>query len=116
MEQSNVVYFTPGTEDFSGGSERAMPVTVAAGTYKRGEVLGRLENTYGKLSVANAKPAAIMPFDIVIDADKTVTVYVSGEFNEDKLIIGDQNLENVKTALRDVGIFARKWGVAPDVA
>ena len=45
MEQSNVVYFTPRIEDFSGGSEPAMPVTVAAGTYKRGEVLGRLENT-----------------------------------------------------------------------
>lgn len=45
MEQSNVVYFVPGTDDFSGGSEQFMPVTVAAGTYKRGEVLGRLENT-----------------------------------------------------------------------
>lgn len=101
----------PLSENFSLCDEQAMPVLVAAGTYKRGEVLGRVNNLYGKLSVADAVPAAIMPFDTVIDAEKMTTVYVSGNFNEDKIIIEDgPDINNVKTALRNVGIFVRKWG------
>lgn len=96
-------------ENFSLGGEEAMPVRVAAGDYKRGEILGRVGNVYGKLNIENAVPAAIMPFDLKITAESVKSVYVSGNFNESRLDFGGKDVETVKTALRDGGIFVRKW-------
>lgn len=99
----------PVYENFSVGKEEAMPVRLAAGKYERGEVLGRVGNIYGKLDVENAVPAAIMPFEMECDREVEKAVYVTGNFNQDKLIFGSKDIETVKTALRDVGIFVRKW-------
>lgn len=115
MEPSNQI-FTFKPKNFSSGNERSLPVIIAAGSYKRGEVLGRVGNVYGKLSVENSIPAAIMPFNEVLEGDKQKSVFVAGDFNEDAIIIGAQDIETVKTALRDVGIFVRKWGTTPVVA
>ena len=73
-------------------------------------------NKFGKLSVADSVPAAVMPFDVVLGAETLLAVYVEGDFNEDALVIGAATLVDVKSALRSVGILARKWGPAPNVA
>lgn len=103
----------PGADDLHSGGVRTMPVTVVAGTYVRGEVLGLVGNNYGKLATEDALAAAVMPFDITLPADRLLSVYVDGDFNEDALVIGSAALATVKTELRKVGIIARKWGAAP---
>jgi hypothetical protein len=106
----------PGPDDLYSGNIRTMPVLVDAGAYVRGEVLGLVGNLYGKLSVENAVAAAVMPFDVTLAEDAEVAVYIEGDFNEDALVIGAATLADVKTELRQVGIMARKWGAAPNVA
>lgn len=98
------------------GNEQTQPITLAAGEYKRGEVLGRVGNIYGKLSTANSVAAAIMPFTVNVTAQTTMAVYVGGSFNQAALFLDGKELEDVKTALRDCGIFIRQWGAAPDIA
>lgn len=106
---------SPAVDDLFSGNVGTMPVTVGAGTYVRGEVLGLVDNTYGKLSAAGASAAAVMPFSLVVAEGKTTTiaVYTEGDFNEDALVIGDADLDDVKTSLRKFGITSRKWGAAP---
>lgn len=116
MNSSNLNILSPKLDNLYSDEPKCMPVLVNVGEYKRGEVLGRVGNSYGKLSTADAKAAAIMPFDLTVSAPKTLTVYVAGDFNEGALYLDGQDLETVKTALRDIGIFARIWGAAPDVA
>lgn len=112
MASSSLNNAIPGPDDLHSGNIRTMPVTLAAGTYERGEVLGLVGNLYGKLSVAEAVARAVMPFDHVQAANGDLAVYVEGDFNEDALKIGDATLADVKTELREVGIIARKWGAA----
>ncbi|MCG6115097.1 MAG: hypothetical protein MEQ84_07845 [Mesorhizobium sp.] len=111
---SNTGIEIPGPDDLISGNVRTVPVTVAAGEYVRGEVLGLVGNVYGKLSVEDAVASAVMPFDIELAAPRTLVVYAEGDFNEDALVIGAATLADVKTELRKVGILARKWGAAPD--
>lgn len=108
----------PGPDDLISGNSRTMPVLVDAGTYVRGEVLGLVaaSNLYGKLTLTDAVAAAVMPFDVTLSADTVLAVYIEGDFNEDALVIGAATLADVKTELRQVGIMARKWGAAPNVA
>lgn len=112
MASSSLNNIIPGPDDLHSGAIRTQPVDVAAGTYERGEVLGLVGNLYGKLSVANAVSAAVMPFNITLAANTKLAVYVEGDFNEDALKIGAATLATVKTELRKVGILARKWGAA----
>lgn len=111
MEQSNKI-FNSEPDNFSSGGEQTMSVTISAGDYKRGEVLGRVGSVYGKLTVAGSKAAAVMPHSAVFASEQVTAVFVAGNFNEDKLIIDGQDHETVKAALRDVGIFAQKWGIS----
>ena len=104
----------PGPDDLISGNVRTGPAPVAAGAYVRGEVLGLVGNVYGKLSVSNAVAAAVMPFDVTLAAQQNLAVYLEGDFNEDALVVGAAALADVKTALRKVGIIARKWGAAPE--
>lgn len=108
----------PGPDDLHSGSIRTMPVTVAAGTYVRGQVLWENSDNYAAYDelVTTAVAAAVMPFDIILAAPRLLAVYVEGDFNEDALVIGDATLATVKTELRKVGIIARKWGAAPNAA
>jgi len=106
----------PGADDLHSGTIRTQPVQIAAGTYRRGEVLGLAGTTYGKLDAEGAVAAAVMPFDVTYSAPATLAVYVEGDFNEDALVIGDADLDEVKVTLRQVGILARKWGAAPNAA
>lgn len=101
-------------DDLHSGDIRTVPVTVNAGTYVRGEVLGLSGNNYLKLA-SGAAAAAVMPEGITLAAATVIPVYVGGEFNEDALNTNGQPLADVKTALRKLGIYARKWGAAPNV-
>lgn len=116
MAKSNLNILSKTPDNLCSDEIKCMPVLVNAGEYRRGEVLGRIANAYGKLSTPDAIAAAVMPFDLTVSFPTTLTVYVAGEFNEGVLYLDGQDLETVKTALRDRGIFAKKWGVAPDVA
>lgn len=112
MASSSLNNAIPGPDDLHSGNIRTMPVTIAAGAYERGEVLGLVGNLYGKLSAENAVARAVMPFDHTLAADGVLSVYVEGDFNEDALKIGAATLADVTTELRDAGIIARKWGAA----
>lgn len=114
MPGNNETIFIP--DNLTGGVPICLPVSVTPGEYKRGEVLSRKDNSYGKINVEGSTPAAVMPFDITIKEETQISVYVAGEFNQDALIIGRADINVVKTALSENGIFARKWGAAPDVA
>jgi hypothetical protein len=101
----------PGLYELFSGDIRTNPVLVVAGTYLRGQVLSLNGNNYEATAAGNqANAAAVMPFDITLTAPTLKAVYTTGDFNEDKLLLGDANLDAVKTALRKVGINARKWG------
>lgn len=106
----------PGPDDLHSGAIRTQPVRIAAGTYVRGEVIGLVGTTYGKLAEDGAVAAAVMPFDVTYSAPAELAVYVEGDFNQDALVIGEADLDEVKVALRQVGIIARRWGAAPGAA
>lgn len=108
----------PGPDDLLSGNLRTMPVSIAAGTYVRGQVLWLDDNVYAAFDVeaTTAVAAAIMPFDKTLASETVLAVYVEGDFNEDALVIGDATLADVKAQLRQAGIMARKWGAAPNVA
>jgi hypothetical protein len=115
MASSDLNIAIPGPLDLVSSPLRSIPVQLAAGSYVEGEVLGLTGNVYGKLTSA-AAAAAVMPFTLVLAAQATTAVYVEGDFNEDALSLNGQTLADVKTALRKVGIMARKWGAAPSVS
>jgi hypothetical protein len=107
----------PGPDDLHSGNIRTQPITVAAGTYARGEVLGRsaLGAALTKVPAPGATAIAIMPIAITLAAPTAVPVYIAGDFNQDALVYdsgGGVLLATIKDALRDVGIMVRKWGAA----
>lgn len=116
MPDSNTKIASFEPENLIEGNEQTQPITLAVGDYKRGEVLGRIGNIYGKLSTANSVAAAIMPFTVNVTEQTTMAVYVGGSFNQNALFLDGKDLEDVKTALRDCGILIRQWGAAPDIA
>ena len=115
MAHSTLGLQIPGPDDLHSGGIVTQPVSVAAETYVRGEVLGLVGNVYGKLTVA-ANAAAVMPEAVTIAAETVLPVYVGGDFNEDAVGLNGQALAVTKTALRKVGLILRKWGAAPDSA
>ncbi len=108
---SNLNISIPGPDDLHSGNIRTVPLPIAAGTYRRGEVLGFASGVYGKLTAA-ANAAAIMPFDVTLSAAKDLAVYTDGDFNQDALTLNGQALAEVKPVLAKVGILIRKWGAA----
>lgn len=98
-------------------------VTVAAGqVLGRGAVLGKITAT-GKyvLSTAAANDGSQVPSIILADAvdasggDKLAGVYLAGEFNAGKLILGaGHTIASIKDTLRDAGIYLKTAVSAAD--
>ncbi|SHE78963.1 hypothetical protein SAMN05444339_10268 [Loktanella atrilutea] len=104
-------------DDLYSGHIRSNPMTIAAGTYARGDVL-EIDTATDKLSalVTAAKAFAIMPFTLTLAADQLLAVYTDGDFNEEVVGLNGVALAPTKTALSGRGINLRKWGAAPDAA
>lgn len=115
MAHSTLGLQIPAPDDLHSGNIMTQPVSVAAGTYVRGEVLGLTGNVYGKL-IAAAAAGGIVTEDITIAGETVLPIYVGGDFNEDAVDLNGQALADTKTALRTMGLFLRKWGAAPDSA
>jgi len=98
---------------------RGKKVTLVAGTYKRGTLLGQI-TTGGKyttsLSAASdgsQAPKAIMAEDLVLAADADAMVYLSGDFNQNAMTFGTgHTAASVYEALRDLNIYLHKPVVA----
>jgi len=92
-------------------------VVVKAGSaYRRGTVVGLLSTDEKAVAIDSTKtdgserPYGILADDIdATDSDMEAVVYVTGEFNENRLIFGGTDkAETHKKALREMGIFLRK--------
>ncbi|RJF83451.1 head decoration protein [Azospirillum cavernae] len=100
-------------------------VTVVSGqVLARGAVLGKITAS-GKytLSAAAANDGSQAPSVILADAvdasggDKLVGVYLAGEFNAGRLVLGAGHTANsVKDTLRDAGIYLKTAVSAADPA
>ena len=107
----------PAHDDLVSGNIRTQPFELAAGTYVRGEVVEwDGDNDAMKKLATAAKANAVVVEGVTLTANTTAPLYVGGDFNEDALVIGDADLDDVKLALSNRGIVARKWGAAPDSA
>lgn len=91
-----------GAVDFVVGDEFTIPVTVGSGKCK----------TVNSANVdGSGDPEAILADESVdaTAADKPASVYLTGEFNEDKLVFGGTDTkETHRAALRKLGIFLKK--------
>ncbi|UXM94031.1 hypothetical protein N5853_07830 [Bartonella sp. HY329] len=74
MPDANIKVASFKPDNLIEGNEQTQPITLTMGEYKRGEVLGRVGNIYGKLSTANSVAAAIMPFTVSVTAQTTKAV------------------------------------------
>jgi len=90
-------------------------VTIDTGNLARGSVLGRITAT-GKyvLSAAAAGDGSEVPRAILAEAvdataaDKEAIVYLSGEFNEDRVTLGaGHTLASIRDGLRDLDIHLK---------
>lgn len=98
---------------------RGRKVTLVAGTYKRGSLLGQI-TTGGKynLSLAAASdgsqtPKAILAEDLVLAADADAMVYESGDFNQNAMTFGTGHTPaSTREGLRDLNIYLHKPVVA----
>ena len=98
-------------------------VTVVAGqVLARGAVLGKITaSSKFTLSTAAANDGSQVPSVILADAvdasggDKAAGVYLTGEFNAGKLILGaGHTVASIKDTLRDAGIFLKTAVSAAD--
>lgn len=92
-------------------------VIVKAGSaYRRGTVVGLLTADAKAVAVdstktdGSEKPYGILTDDIdATESDMETVVYLTGEFNENRLIFGGTDkAETHKKVLREMGIFLRK--------
>ncbi|MFS8180892.1 hypothetical protein ACMG4P_04945 [Pseudovibrio denitrificans] len=100
-------------DNLHGGNIKSQPFNVKAGAYKRGQVLqyDAANKRYEPLDDAT-KADCIMPTDIELSADASVSVYVGGDdFNLAAMDFGGLDADAVKHALRAKGIHARSWQV-----
>jgi hypothetical protein len=98
-------------------------VTIVAGqVLARGAVLGKITAS-GKLTLSTtaANDGSQVPSVILADAvdasggDKAAGVYLTGEFNASKLILGaGHTVASIKDTLRDAGIFLKTAVSAAD--
>lgn len=107
----------PGDDELVRGDVKTQPLPLVAGTYTRGQVLGTVAGGIGALDetadAANAaKAMAICPVDMELTEATEFSVYVAGEYNQDKVDVGAQDLTEVKIALSQRGIYIREWGAA----
>lgn len=113
------VFQTNNHDSLFGGNfpvETAEAVLASGENLARGTVLGKITAS-GKLVIVNTAgtddgrrtPYAVLAEDTdASGGDKTVSVYLTGSFNEDKLIFGGTDtVATHKDALRNLGIFAR---------
>ncbi|SFK98377.1 hypothetical protein SAMN04488518_11359 [Pseudovibrio ascidiaceicola] len=110
----NTNHGTSPVDNLHGGNVKTQPNTVAAGTYKRGQVLEY--DSANKVFVAltdASKASVVMTVGITLEADSSMGVYVQGEdFNLNEMYFGGLDAEVVKQALRGNGILARYWQAA----
>lgn len=98
---------------------RGRKVTLVAGTYKRGHLLGQI-TTGGKYNVSLAAasdgsqtPRAICAEDLVLAADGEAIVYIAGDFNQNAMTFGTgHTADSVREGLRDLNIYLHKPVVA----
>lgn len=98
---------------FAGNAEVVIDSIVAGEELKRGDVVGLVTATRKAKKVnsiaedGSEKPYAIITDDV--EMDKPVSVYLTGEFNEDALAFGgDDDADTHRIALRDIGIFLKQ--------
>ncbi|MDX8367775.1 head decoration protein [Cytobacillus sp. IB215665] len=114
-----------GSRDFdnliAGGQENITTgvVTLKGGNqYTRGTVVGLLTADGSSVIVDSSKsdgserPYGILTDDVdTTDGDMEAVVYLTGEFNEDKLTFGGADTPgNHRQSLREMGIFIKKIG------
>lgn len=98
---------------------RGRKVTLVAGTYKRGHLLGKI-TTGGKYTVSlsassdgSQVPNAICAEDLVLAADADAMIYLSGDFNQNAMTFGTgHTADSVREGLRDLNIYLHKPVVA----
>lgn len=98
---------------------RTRKVTLVAGTYVRGALLGQI-TTGGKynLSLSAASdgsqtPKAVLAEDLVLAADGDAIIYISGDFNQHVMTFGTgHTADSVREGLRDLNIYLHKPVVA----
>ena len=90
---------------------QVMPVVADKLTIEKGEVLkrGTLLTAEGAAAGATDTVYAVLAEDVdATSAAKEAAVYLTGEFNENALIVGSGYVANHKTAARKIGIFIKK--------
>lgn len=91
-----------GSVDFVVGDKFTIPVTAGSGKYK----------TVNSANVDGSGDPEVVLADESVDAtaaDKPASAYLTGEFNEDKLVFGGTDTkETHRAALRKLGIFLKK--------
>lgn len=98
---------------------RTRKVTLVAGTYARGTLLGQI-TTGGKYNTSLAAasdgsqtPRAVLAEDLVLTADADAIVYISGDFNQHAMTFGTgHTADSVREGLRDLNIYLHKPVVA----
>lgn len=98
---------------------RGIKVTLVAGTYKRGHLLGKITAS-GKFNVSlsaasdgSQTPNAICAEDLVLAADGDAMVYISGDFNQNAMTFGTgHSAATTREGLRDLNIYLHKPVVA----
>jgi len=98
---------------------RGRKVTLVAGTYKRGTLLGavtadgKYKTSASAATDGSEKPSAILAEDLVLAADADAMVYISGDFNQNAMTFGAGHTPaSVREALRDLNIYLHKPVVA----
>lgn len=94
---------------------RGKKVTLVAGTYKRGHLLGRITAS-GKYNVSlsaasdgSQTPNAVCAEDLVLAADGDAVIYISGDFNQNAMTFGTgHTADSVREGLRDLNIYLHK--------
>ena len=117
---AELTQFSTATQDSLFGGNfpvETLEATVLSGqNVTRGTVLGKITAS-GKLVIVNSAgtddgrraPYAVLADDCdASGGDKTALVYLTGSFNEDKLVFGGTDtISTHRDALRNLGIFAR---------
>lgn len=120
-DQLNAGFISQGTvlpdALFAGEYPRAMRVvTLTGGPYVRGTLLGNItaSNKRTKALAASSDGSQVPESVLAVDADGSggdvqAIVYLTGEFNPDKMTIdGGLSLATITESLRKIGIFLKK--------
>ncbi|SDQ99613.1 hypothetical protein [Pseudovibrio sp. Tun.PSC04-5.I4] len=100
-------------DNLHSGNIKSQPYAVKAGSYERGQVL-QYDAAGKRLEPLDdaTKAGFIMPTDLELSVDTSVSVYVGGDdFNLGAMKFGGLDVDAVKHALRTNGILARNWQV-----